>query len=407
MRRSCGRSAAEAGALPCSPPIKGRIKGRVAAAVLLAVLAAAAAAWGGHEVPVYLSYYPHEIHIGTVAPEAALDQLRDGKIQAYLGRVPRFSGALPDSIGAVESLGSFVMVEVNPASPLAGDEPSACALAAAVLGDIAGHGDDFVFHPYPVTPFHGDYLYHADLAAAAAARVLGQIKDAVAQPTRRLKVKATGDLATRMVRAGWQTQDPDWDAAVYEVDAAGLVAASTTVVNGWFGPPWLKSGWFQAHLLLAGSPGEPNEERRAEADVRRLEAGDYDGNVERINLEREFVGLAASGCRKRVAGYTVKRQYFSAEYSAGIENVAYDSIAGLDSPMFIRTAKLKDFPWNGWLALGIDVQSMAAWNPMAGFTDRFGRMVWFALGDPAVLPAPDDAGWTINRISDVQSRPSP
>ncbi len=32
------------------------------------------------------------------------------------------------------------------------------------------------------------------------------------------------------------------------------------------------------------------------------------------------------------------------------ENIAYDSHAGFNSAIFIRTVKLKDFPWNGWLA---------------------------------------------------------
>jgi hypothetical protein len=111
------------------------------------------------------------------------------------------------------------------------------------------------------------------------------------------------------------------------------------------------------------------------------------------------------GCRKTVAGYTVKREYFNSEFSAGIENIAYDAHEGFNSPMFIRTAKLKDFPWNGWLALGVDGRAKAAWNPIAGFTDPFGRLMWFALGDPAVVPSPYDENWVFNRISDVASKP--
>ena len=106
-------------------------------------------------------------------------------------------------------------------------------------------------------------------------------------------------------------------------------------------------------------------------------------------------------CHKTVAGYTVRHQYYNDDYSAGIENIAYDAISGLAAPMFLRTAKLKDFPWNGWLGLGTDTRPTSAWNPVAGFTDDFGRLIWSALGDPAVLPAPNDSGWTANRISDV------
>ena len=90
-------------------------------------------------------------------------------------------------------------------------------------------------------------------------------------------------------------------------------------------------------------------------------------------------------------------------YSAGIENISYDSIAGLNSPMFIRTVKLKDFPWNGWLTLGVDGQPTAAWNPIAGMTDRFGQLMWFAVGDLAALPSPYESGWVLNRIAGVQS----
>ena len=71
----------------------------------------------GHELPVYPSYYPHEIEIATVTPERAGPLLLDGKIHAYVGSAPRFAAAPPDTIQSVESLGSLVTVRVNPISP--------------------------------------------------------------------------------------------------------------------------------------------------------------------------------------------------------------------------------------------------------------------------------------------------
>jgi len=129
--------------------------------------------------------------------------------------------------------------------------------------------------------------------------------------------------------------------------------------------------------------------------------------VERINLERDLVKALAAGCRTAVAGYTVAREYFNAEFSAGVENIGYDAIAGFDSPMFLRTVKLKDFPWNGWLQLGVGARPQAAWNPIAGFNDAFGRQMWLAIADPAMIPAPYDYGWMLNRFSDVQASPQP
>ena len=103
-----------------------------------------------------------------------------------------------------------------------------------------------------------------------------------------------------------------------------------------------------------------------------------------------------------MVGYSVKRQYFNSDFSAGIENIAYDSHAGLNSAIFVRTVKLKDFPWNGWLRLGVDESPAAAWNPIAGFTDEAGRLIWWALGDPGLFPAPYADGWELNRIVDVR-----
>ena len=365
--------------------------------VLAALLAALGVARGGHELPVYPSYYPHEIAIETMPSEHAADLLRDAKLQAYLGAEPRFPGALPASIRAVESLGSFVIVRINPQRS-AQDERSACAVVEAIVRDMAGK-DGFVFHPYPVTPWHGDFLYHVDRAEAEKTRLLSA---PAASPPRNLMVRAGGTLAS-LVRPEWQAKGVDWDAAVEEVGAAELVASSTTSIDGWLGPPWVKTGWFHAERILADATDDAEATHRTEVMSQRLETGDYRDTVERVNLERELVAELSGGCRKRVAGYTVKRQYFSAEFTNGIENIGFDSIEGLNSPIFIRTVKLKDFPWNGWLMLGIDAQPDAAWNPIAGFTDGFGQLLWSAIGDPALFSAPYGSGWMLNRIADVQS----
>jgi hypothetical protein len=284
---------------------------------------------------------------------------------------------------------------------LAPDEASACAVARTVVRDLAGRVGDFVFHPYPVTPFHGDYLDHADLAGAAKARLSSDAADAARPALRRLRVRAGSAAVANLVRPDWRTEGAAWDASIDSVDSAELVSSTTVAMNGWLGPPWVRAGWFQAALLLADS--DPGKRDRIAAALGRLQTYAYGDMVERINLARQLVLLLAQSCRKTVAGYTVKREYVSVEYSAGIENIGYDALEGLRSPMFIRTAKLKDFPWNGWLMLGLDAKPAAAWNPIAGFTDPYGRLMWFALGDPAVLPSPYDSGWMLNRIADVRS----
>src|SRR5215471_11157175 len=84
-----------------------------------------------------------------------------------------------------------------------------------------------------------------------------------------------------------------------------------------------------------------------------LQHADYDSQVARINLERDLVKALTADCRVQVMGYTVRENYFNGDFSLGIENISYDALEGFSSPMFLRTVKLKDFPWNGWLQLGI------------------------------------------------------
>jgi len=266
-----------------------------------------------------------------------------------------------------------------------------------VVRDLAGKGGVLVAHPYPVTPFNGDYLHYVDLAEIAKALVLGSGTSDV-----QLKVRTDGNLASSMVRAAWRTQDPDWDAEIAEFDAADFIGRASVAINGWSGPAWLRTGWFQAYLLLGDLPGNEGLRQKVEPLLQRLTSVTYANSVERINLERSLVSTLTGDCRTRVAGYTVKREYFSTVFTAGIENIAYDSVTGFNSPMFIRTVKLKDFPWNGWLALGIDAAPKAAWNPIAGFTDNFGRLMWSAVGDPALIPSPNESAWMLNRISDVK-----
>jgi hypothetical protein len=365
---------------------------------LLIVAALTTVARGGHEVPIYPSFYPHEIEIRRLAPVQAADALRKADIHAYIGLSPRFAGPLPESIRTVESLGSFVIVRINPDSPLAKDEPSACGVAKSVIRALNSRPGDFIFHPYPVTPFHGDYLHHVDLAEAAKAR----FSDAAGEllPTvRGLKVKANGRLAQS--HPDWSARNTQWDVEVVEIDAVELLASATLAVNGWLAPPWVRAGWFHAERLLGRAASDPTRTQRIESGVQRLTAGDFNGLLDRINIERDVVTALTAGCRNFVAGYTVKREYFNAEFSAGIENVGYDAIEGLQSPMFIRTVKLKDFPWNGWLVLGIEARPTAAWNPIAGMTDQFGRLMWFTVGDPALIPSPYGAGWMLTRIADI------
>jgi hypothetical protein len=310
-------------------------------AIAAAGIALLGVAHAGHEFPFYPSFYPQEITVEALDAAAAARRFADGTLHAYAG------SGIADSVNtaAVSSLGGYV-VAVSP--------PGACVDARGSKPALA---PGQVWHPYPVTPFHPDYLHHAD------------------------RVESTSGA-----------QDTPAKVEVVELDA--LMARAREGPSGWSEPPWIRQGWFHAYLLLAPSPPDP----RVEAAVRRLKRGEYGSLAQRVELERGLVERLQRRCERAVLGYVVRREHYAVDYSGGVENVGYGSLEGLASPIFPRTVKLRDFPWNGWLNVAAPAAPASPWNPLAGFQDTFGRLVWSALADPAFLRSPHGGGWIDNRV---------
>jgi len=322
--------------------------------ILAASIALLGTAHAGHEFPFYPSFYPQEITVEALDARSAARRLADGTLHAYAGG-DIAATADRKKIASVTSLGGYVVATF---------ERDGCAAAPGLKNSL---GEGAVWHPYPVTPFHADYLHHADRAEAARAAAAAQ-----------KKISAKVEI----------------------IDVGALMAKASKRYNGWSGPPWIRQGWFHAYLLLSDSVSDAAARARIEGAVRRLMHGDYRSLEERVNLERSLVAQLQGGCERVVLGYTERREYYGREYSQGVENVGYDALEGLASAIFPRTVKLRDFPWNGWLHTAAPAAPASAWNPvLGGFGDAFGRLVWWALADPAFLPSPHGGGWIENRVN--------
>ncbi|RMF83048.1 MAG: hypothetical protein D6736_22220, partial [Nitrospinota bacterium] len=318
---------------------------------------------------------------------------------AYIGPVSAFQQEVPRDVATMESLASYLVPTFPPDSK--GGRPEArCTSARTLLSSLAAQPGSlpgsFVFHPYPVTPYHMDYLSHFDRIEQAK-QVYQQQEAGNASPS--LRVQPRGELASQLVQAmGQPAAGAAGEAILEEISLQDLLFDHTYSFNGWLGPPWYKEGWFHAYLLWAGLITDQERKQRVDTLYRRLIYGDYQGLADRINVERALVAELTRGCERVMVGYTMRHEYYNTEYSAGVENIAVDALTGFYSPVFLRTIKLKDFLWNGWLRLGINARPRAAWNPIGGFSDRVGRLVWFGIGDPAFLPSPTSSIWLPNRI---------
>jgi hypothetical protein len=364
----------------------------VAAALLLIALVA----YAGHELTFYPSFYPQEITLRFV-PEAAAAAglLRKNALHAYVGGDPFGGGAAPD-IRWMESLRGWVVLTFERPAGAFAEADARCA-AAARLATALGERPGFVPHGYGVTPYHEDYVLHHDLAQKGRERPPGTLP----------RVRARGALGKTLAAAGITPAGPEADAILDEIELAPLLARAETRLAGWVGPPWLKEGWYHTWLLQSS----PAARATAADTFRRRTEGIWQTTAERVGLERRLVTQLAARCERVVLGYTLRREPLNDAYNEGVENVAADAQRGLASPIFVRTVKLKDFPWNGWLQVGVSARPAAAWNPIAGFSDLTGQLVWAAVGDPALLVDPDNARFVANRarpmsVSDVAEAPA-
>lgn len=348
----------------------------------------------------YPSFYPQEIRIEFLAPEAAARELADNKLHAYVGAAPHFPAEAPAHLKSAVSLRSLIVARVNPRSVRAQGREAHCQTLERAV-DMLATRPDIVAHPYPVTPYHADYFDHADRVPEA-----GQSKSPAGGGASALTVRASGAGLKSLLRADVSIHPDDWDVEFAEVSTAELTRMAGAGFGIWPAAPSAKEGWVQAYHLLRTAIGEPAARERADAIFGRLARDAFKDEVEKLNLERDLVAALTQSCERAVIGYRTRAEYYNDDSSNGVENIAVDSQSGFNSPVFIRTIKLKDFPWNGWMRLGVASPPKAAWNPVAGFSDAPGRLVWATFGDDAYLPAPSSSRWIDNRVQ-IHAGPDP
>ena len=69
------------------------------------------------------------------------------------------------------------------------------------------------------------------------------------------KIKASGRFAQH--HPDWVTPDTDWDVEMSEVDAAEADGGRDALGERRLGPPWVRTGWFNAERLLGGDLSDP------------------------------------------------------------------------------------------------------------------------------------------------------
>ena len=124
------------------------------------LLAALQAAQAGHESPFYPSFYPQEIRIETLDPGAAAAGWNKARVHVYVGGDLFAGSRLPADAVTVQRLHSFLVLTFDGTAGRYGsghdDKQDRCSVASQIVSAFAPGIAGFVFHPYPVTPYHAD-----------------------------------------------------------------------------------------------------------------------------------------------------------------------------------------------------------------------------------------------------------
>ena len=117
-------------------PKRSAMNARRAIIVGITVLSLAPVARSGHELPVYPSYYPHEIELaGSAGASCRVASQRQNACLRRKGLAA--CGALPDTLGTVVMRRLLHRSEAQPGiRSFAKEQESVCAAVAAVLRDI-------------------------------------------------------------------------------------------------------------------------------------------------------------------------------------------------------------------------------------------------------------------------------
>src|SRR6476646_7640601 len=142
-------------------------------AALIGLALASRTVQAGHESPFYPSFYPQEIRIETTDAAVVAAGWPKARVHAYVGGDPFADGSAPVEATPVESLHTFVVLTLDASAgrgSAASDAQTRCAAARSIVRALAPAVPRFFRYPYPVTPYHADYLEQFDLVRRAQAQ---------------------------------------------------------------------------------------------------------------------------------------------------------------------------------------------------------------------------------------------
>jgi len=155
--------------------------------------------------------------------------------------IPSTAGRFPANIGTSGIPRVLRRRHAEPGVAVVCRPGERCEAAARIIKAFAAP-PPLLFHPYPVTPYHADYLQHAGPGRGSRRRAFGNAPEGPRRPQVRARARLRRGSSPHLPRTALGRQCP-------RGRARRLLAAPRITLDGWLGPPWLKEGWFHAGSL--------------------------------------------------------------------------------------------------------------------------------------------------------------
>ena len=333
-------------------------------AVLCRPAGGRAASQAGHEVSYYPSFYPQEIRLEPLDPQAAAARIpeQDRSAQPLCRRQRRAS--TPRSRASEVGL-------------------IACRLHRGVVSPRRKAAT--VAAPRsPRRPRRGRLTGHRRPPLSGLRPTMPTISPT---PTARSPCRAPA------------APPAPHDVEIEEIPVNDLLRKSGAGAGIWLAPPWTKEGWFQAYRVLRAASATGASAERADALYERRLPGRFKDAAERLDMQRALVA-GWRGCERGIVGYRLRRECLQRRLLQRVENIASDS-----QPDSTRRRgphhEAQGLPLERLAARRHRGAATAAWNPVAGFSDETAGWCGRSWATMPICRSPYNSRWVQNRVEIV------
>lgn len=372
--------------------------------------------YGGHELILYPSFYPHELRFFRVENAEDASQLiaqtsTTGTVKGlhlYLAPLKPAAKRLNNTkINFIQEVDRLYYLVINLDKRPWNNSAVADLLMNSISRDSVAAKLNGQPVYLPILSYQGDYIYVADISESLRMKSfsidsseLRKLKiTAIKLSVQEVEEEAVEAVASELGKLGnvsvVKDGADDWDFKLSSISLNNFFQKNTVWANGIYFDLDAYQGYSLAAAIYRQSVNMSSE---PQSIYNKILYGRYSNEFEKMLLVRQLVrwGIKHGGI---IPLFITYRHYmFNDDWDEGIYNMAVNPLTGISTDVFYRTVKLKLFPWNGWLLIGHNDTEDCSYNPFMFEKTLYCRAILMLVSDSAFIHQPYNGSWEVNRV---------